>query len=457
MKTIPRRMLLTVATILVVLVTIVTSCVLYPVTYSVSYFETNNAAGSVPIDSNTYESGATVTVLDNTGELSRSGYAFTGWNTVSDGSGTTYSAGDQLTIGSADVELYAQWEEIPKYWVKYRSYDSDGGYEPYDGNSYYEGDTVTVLGNTDGLYRTGYTFIGWNTESDYSGTDYSEGDEFTIGTEDVFLYANWTSLPTYNVVYNADLAESGSVPIDAQNYLEDSSVTVQGNTGGLTRVGYSFSCWNTSADGNGVDYTIGQSFTMGTSDVDLYAQWIPVYTVTYHAEDADSGSVPVDSNYYPESVSATVIGNTGNLIRAGYFFDGWNTALDGNGTDYAEGGQISIGTFNIDLYAQWVNTSTVTIENSESPTFNLSPTSFTLQTGGGTTVQLISVTAGSGVTISSYNWFINGTSRGFDASISLDTEVNPVWFETGQNTLTLVVVIDGMPYSNNFIFTMEQY
>jgi len=37
------------------------------------------------------------------------GYAFTGWNTAADGSGTAFSAGATVPVEFADVTLYAQW------------------------------------------------------------------------------------------------------------------------------------------------------------------------------------------------------------------------------------------------------------------------------------------------------------------------------------------------------------
>lgn len=48
-------------------------------------------------------------------------------------------------------------------------------------------------------------------------------------------------------------------------------------------------------------------------------------TVTYNANGADSGSVPTDATEYELNDIVTVLGNTGNLVRAGYSFGGWRT------------------------------------------------------------------------------------------------------------------------------------
>jgi predicted outer membrane repeat protein len=59
--------------------------------------------------------------------------------------------------------------ELTKYDVHYDGNGNDGGSAP-TGGTYAAGETVTVSGNTGGLIRTGYTFIGWNTAANGSGT-----------------------------------------------------------------------------------------------------------------------------------------------------------------------------------------------------------------------------------------------------------------------------------------------
>ena len=78
-------------------------------TYTVTYNSNDATSGTVPTDSNSpYANGATVTVLDNTGNLAKTGNDWTCWNTAADGSGTDYSAGNTFTI-SANTTLYAKW------------------------------------------------------------------------------------------------------------------------------------------------------------------------------------------------------------------------------------------------------------------------------------------------------------------------------------------------------------
>lgn len=79
-------------------------------TYTVTYDGNGSTGGNVPIDSfSPYTESGTVTVLDNTGSLVRTGYTFVGWNTKADGTGTNYAADDTFLMPAENVVLYAQW------------------------------------------------------------------------------------------------------------------------------------------------------------------------------------------------------------------------------------------------------------------------------------------------------------------------------------------------------------
>ncbi len=88
--------------------------------YTVTYNGNNNTGGNVPVDGNTYQNGATVTVLNNAGNLIKSGYSFLNWNTMSDGSGIPYSGTSTFVMGSANIILYAQWQQNKRCTVTIR-------------------------------------------------------------------------------------------------------------------------------------------------------------------------------------------------------------------------------------------------------------------------------------------------------------------------------------------------
>jgi uncharacterized repeat protein (TIGR02543 family) len=146
------------------------------------------------VDSSAYEQGATVTVLGNTGNLTKTGKAFAGWNTAADGSGTTYTPPTTFTMGSANVILYAKWSDA--YTVTYNANGADPNNSvPTDTTSYGTGIIVTVLGNTGTppLVKAGSAFAGWNTEANGSGTTYTEGNTFAMGSANVTLHAIWVT------------------------------------------------------------------------------------------------------------------------------------------------------------------------------------------------------------------------------------------------------------------------
>lgn len=129
----------------------------------------------------------------------RDGYAFAGWNTAADGSGTFYADSAEvadlaLTDGAA-VTLYAQW--AARYTV---AFDANA---PEDASTSVTGSTSAlsmIAGQPSnlpacGFALPGYRFAGWNTAADGSGDAYADGakvvDLSTEAKATVTLYAQW--------------------------------------------------------------------------------------------------------------------------------------------------------------------------------------------------------------------------------------------------------------------------
>jgi uncharacterized repeat protein (TIGR02543 family) len=97
-------------------------------TLAVTYNGNGNSSGSVPVDPILYATGGTVTVLGNTGNLTKPNYTFGGWNTTSDGSGTKYTQGQTFTMGNSNVSLYAKWNSyVPSFVSSWGSYGAGTG------------------------------------------------------------------------------------------------------------------------------------------------------------------------------------------------------------------------------------------------------------------------------------------------------------------------------------------
>lgn len=79
-------------------------------TFNVAFDGNGYTTGELPVKK-VCISGDTVSLSERTG-LIRLGYAFTGWNTESDGSGTDYEPGEDIIVEADDITLFAQWDRI---------------------------------------------------------------------------------------------------------------------------------------------------------------------------------------------------------------------------------------------------------------------------------------------------------------------------------------------------------
>ena len=191
---------------------------------------------------------------------------------------------------------------------------------------------------------TGYTFIGWNTAADGSGTAYTNGQavlNLRGTTGSVTLYAQWAV--QYTVVYDKNAADaSGSMPPSAHIYGVSKALTANA----YTRAGYNFTGWNTQANGSGTAYTNGQAvlnLLVAAGSVTLYAQWmvsvemklIPAGTFTRGSPETESGrssnetqhSVTLTKGFYmgiyevtQEQYRAVMTGNANGLSASPSYF-----------------------------------------------------------------------------------------------------------------------------------------
>jgi autotransporter-associated beta strand protein len=273
--------------------------------------------------------GATITVLFS--DTARTGSAFNGNGSVARiyTNGVLVGTYTLPQMGSGDGYIsfeangfFALYDNLsvsvaPYYTVTYDGNTNDSGTVPTDSNSpYLIGSTVTVLGNTGGLAKSGLNFAGWNTAADGSGTSYTAGNTFTASSNTV-LYARWVS--GFTVTYDGNGNTGGSAPVDTNSYAPAASATVLG-AGTLVKTGNSLTNWNTAADGSGASYLPGGTLTVN-SNTTLYAQWaLNEYTAIYLA-DANgtiSGTATQAVLYGTSTVPVTAVPS------AGYRFVNWS-------------------------------------------------------------------------------------------------------------------------------------
>lgn len=320
-------------------------------THTVTYEGNGSTGGSVPVDgASPHNYNTSVTVL-GAGNLTRTGYEFAGWNTLASGLGTDRAANSNFTITSSDIVLHAKWT-IKSNGITYDGNQNTGGTVPVDAVSHNYNTSVTALENSGNLSRTGYDFAGWNTLASGLGTDRAENAIFTMGDEDITLYAKW-DIKSYGVTYDGNENTDGSVPVDATPHAFGSSVYIY-YQGDIAKSGYKFDGWNTASDGSGTQYGYPAAFNMPAENVTLYAQWSNMGQVDYYANGATEGDVPSDNDHTFGS-TVTVLTNSGVLERPGYTFASWNTEADGSGTSYAATGLITfvMPEDDVSLYAIW--------------------------------------------------------------------------------------------------------
>ena len=209
----------------------------------------------------------------------------------------------------------------PIYAVTYDDNGSTGGTVPTDPLVYETGSTVTALGNTGSLVRTGdgYTFVGWNTADNGSGTDYAPASTFAMGSVNLTLFAKW-GFTTYEVT-DAMTRVSGdttsTVDIATSPAEEGATVTLtvvpktgmQLQTGTLTAT-----------------YDNGSQETLTLSGSGPYTFTMPAYAVTvtamFEAIPVDTTPTPTVSQSSGRS-GGSVTSRVANLLAMG------NTQLAG--------------------------------------------------------------------------------------------------------------------------------
>ena len=253
--------------------------IIHDTSYSVTYHGNGNTGGDVPVDANSYFTDDEVTVCSNSGNLSKSGYVFIGWNTQSDGNGILYKGGTIFTIETSDVELYATWALIggTTYQVRHYRENVDGTYSIFE--------TDTLSGTVDETVVA----VPKVYEDYFENEDHDERiPQGTVTADGSLLLKLFYDKKTLLVTYHGNGNTGGNVPIDGKLYVHNENVIVLGNMGELERTGYTFDSWNTAANGSGTTYKEEDEFLMPLIHVNLYAIWNPnTYLVSF---DSDGGS-----------------------------------------------------------------------------------------------------------------------------------------------------------------------
>jgi len=199
----------------------------------------------------------------------------------------------------------------------------------------------------------------YESESDYSHGDNAEAEPPGSGAEDVGslnpdlgeeTIPYEPQLPKLrSITYLDSFASDGQPPI-TQTAIQGNKVVISENTGSLTRSGFLFYGWRTSVRGGAV--LMPGDLVALEENLTLHPVWKSnTFAVSYCANGATDGTVP-EAHFFVGGDSVRVSANTGDLVRDGYTFSGWQLA--GSNRVFRENTFVNVPGENIRLLAFWV-------------------------------------------------------------------------------------------------------
>ena len=283
-------------------------------------------------------------------QFGRSGYAFTGWATKSDGTEDTYSDGAAFTKpveNGASITLYAQWKKLTDVTIFYTPEPTSLGTVKLNGAATEENDitvqegtvyeklnpeTGVAVGAT-AVPEEGSVFVGWYDAQDTGRNTplatkllYTPGKDQTSGRYQDGSYVALFRQKQYVLHYDAN---GGTGTMEDQTFSHGDAQPL--TECAFARDGYSFVGWAKDAAAQQADYSdqvslfFETAFPEGTKEATLYAVWKEnMVTLNYASSDESLGTVTVGSETI-RAATGTPAGSTAQP-KSGAQFDGWYSA-----------------------------------------------------------------------------------------------------------------------------------
>ena len=293
----------------------------------------------------------------NANGFTRDGYTFVRWDTAKDGSGTAYGEGkngvSQYVMKPAGNDLYAIWKANPAS-IQYR--DDWGATGSTPDTTGVTGQDVTIARN--GFTRPGYTFTGWARDR-RTDPSLQPGGRYTLTPGTTTLWAQWKADPAH-LIYNANTGSTSQTR--RTDGVVDQTLTVIANP--FTRSGYTFTGWNTQADGRGKAYAAGNGFRLVADPKSnpvntsvLYAQWrINRVTLKFNPNGGTGGYPDITVDAFT-TVTIPADAKEPKVQRPGFRFTGWAMKpTPGAGDTILSPGKGTVSMpdrGSITVYAQW--------------------------------------------------------------------------------------------------------
>ena len=349
----------------------------------------------------TYTTGSTTTLVNPT----KIGYTFDGWYTNSDGNGTAITEIDGSQTG--ELVLYAKWT-ANTYTIRYNGNGNTSGSTASSTHTYNTEKELTA----NGFIKDGYTFVGWNTKADGTGTNYTDKEvvkNLTSNNKEIIdLYAKW-EVGTYTVSFDGNMYSTTTRTVNGLTITYDSTNSYLTINGTPTTTGYNLNHISGLTFTENDKYNLTLSYVSGTvtnsgtgsgsTGVDVETTALAnvstrnyvsssyitsgsaTKTLTINSAGASEGAglrlwlwfaTPADwtFNNYKVKVNLTkdetanvTYGSTYGTLptpkRVGFIFNGWYTGEKGTGTKVNSGDTVTI-TKDTTLYAKWTaNTYTI--------------------------------------------------------------------------------------------------
>lgn len=293
----------------------------------------------------------------NANGFTRDGYTFVRWDTAKDGSGTAYGEGkngvSQYVMKPAGNDLYAIWQANPAS-IQYR--DDWGATGSTPDTTGVTGQDVTIARN--GFTRPGYTFTGWARDR-RTDPSLQPGGRYTLTPGTTTLWAQWKADPAH-LIYNANTGSTSQTR--RTDGVVDQTLTVIANP--FTRSGYTFTGWNTQADGRGKAYAAGNGFRLVADPKSnpvntsvLYAQWrINRVALKFNPNGGTGGYPDITVDAFT-TVTIPADAKEPKVQRPGFRFTGWAMKpTPGAGDTILSPGKGTVSMpdrGSITVYAQW--------------------------------------------------------------------------------------------------------
>lgn len=172
--------------------------------------------------------------------------------------------------------------------------------------------------SSDLFSRDGYSLTGYNTKSDGTGKNYEIGTELTI-SEDTELYAIW-EINCNLIHFVAEEGSTGEMTDITVNYGTEATLPECG----FSKVGYAFKEYNTSEDGAGTAYHVGDKLSLD-KETTLYIIFeAKTFNVHFSANGGEGSHDSLSVTYDTETLIPEV-----TFTRKGYNHIGYSLTPEG--------------------------------------------------------------------------------------------------------------------------------